>query len=69
MAAASRLTPVPRPAKPPAKPVDWVVYRFAGKAKFVGRVEAKDEAEALEKAFAEFKIPPAERFRITVRRD
>lgn len=50
------------------KPVEWVVYRFAGKAKYIGRVEAKDEKE-LDKAFAEFKIAPAERFRITVRRD
>jgi hypothetical protein len=47
----------------------WVVYRFAAKPKFVGTVEARDEKEALKKAFAEFNIPEHERFKITVRRD
>lgn len=51
------------------KTSDWVVYRFAAKPKYIGRVEAKDEKEALEKAFAEFDIPKHEWFKITVRRD
>jgi hypothetical protein len=44
----------------PEKPVAWVVYRFVAKLKFVGRIEAPTEAEALENSFAEFKIAPAE---------
>ena len=56
-------------AKASAKAVDWVVCKFAAKPKFVGRVEAKDETEALAKAFEAFDSPEAERFKITVRRD
>lgn len=46
----------------------WAVYRFAAKPKYVGRVEAKDEKEAL-KACKEYNIPQHERFKIIVRRD
>jgi hypothetical protein len=56
-------------ARASTKAVAWAVYRFAAKPKYIGRVEARDEKEALEKAFAEFKIPQHERFKFTVRRD
>jgi hypothetical protein len=63
---ASRIIPAPAPAgKLPA----WDVYKLAAKPKYVGRVQAKDEKEAVEKAIAEFGIPAHERFRIVARRD
>jgi hypothetical protein len=52
-----------------AKAVWWDVYKFAASPKFVGRVEAHDEAEALMKAFVDFGIPQHEQFRVTVRQD
>jgi len=48
--------------------VEWLVYRLRKKAQLIGRVQAKDQKEALERAYAEFQIPEHERFRISVQR-
>jgi hypothetical protein len=44
-----------RPETP--KPTSWNVYKIASKAIWLGEVEAPDEAAAMEKAAAEFKVP------------
>jgi hypothetical protein len=41
----------------PPKPISWNVYKIASKAVWLGEVEAPDEATAIEKAAAEFKVP------------
>jgi hypothetical protein len=41
----------------PAKPMTWSIYKIAAKAIRLGTVEAVDEATAIEKAAAEFKVP------------
>jgi hypothetical protein len=51
----------------PPKPATWNIYTFASKAVWLGIVEAPDEATALEKAAAEFKVP-AERLMAIRRR-
>jgi hypothetical protein len=40
-----------------AQPVSWNIYKFASKAVWLGTVEAPDEATAIEKAAAEFRVP------------
>jgi hypothetical protein len=41
----------------PPKRIRWNVYKVASKAVWLGEVEAPDEATAIEKAAAEFKVP------------
>jgi membrane-bound lytic murein transglycosylase B len=41
----------------PPKPASWNIYKIAAKAVRLGTVEAADEATAIEKAAAEFKVP------------
>jgi hypothetical protein len=41
----------------PPKPIIWNVYKIASKAVWLGAVEASDEATAMDKAAAEFKVP------------
>ena len=41
----------------PTKPIIWNVYKIAKKAVWLGTVEAPDDATAIEKAPAEFKVP------------
>ena len=41
----------------PPKPTTWTIYKIAAKAVRLGTVEAADEATAIEKAAAEFKVP------------
>jgi hypothetical protein len=43
--------------EPPPKLINWKVYKFASKALRLGTVEAADEAAAIEKGAAEFKVP------------
>jgi hypothetical protein len=44
--------------KPEAlKPIRWNIYKIASKGVWLGEVEAPDEAAAMEKAAAEFKVP------------
>jgi hypothetical protein len=46
-------------AKKPEPPttIVWKVYKIASKAAWLGEVKAPDEATAMEKAAAEFKVP------------
>jgi hypothetical protein len=41
----------------PPKPPVWNVYKIASKAVWLGAVGAPDEAAAMEKGAAEFKVP------------
>jgi hypothetical protein len=41
----------------PPKPISWNVYEIARKAVWLGEVGAPDEAVAMQKAAAEFKVP------------
>jgi hypothetical protein len=43
-----------KPEQP--KPVRWGIYKLAAKAVWLGNVEAPDEASAIEKGAAEFKV-------------
>ena len=43
--------------EPPKPTTSWTVYKIAAKQTWIGTVEAPDEAEAIEKAAAEFKVP------------
>ena len=45
--------------RPRSEPQVWQVYSIGAKAKLLGSVEAKDEAEARAKAIAELKVAPA----------
>jgi hypothetical protein len=40
----------------PPQPTTWSIYKIAAKQVWLGTVEAVDEAEAIEKAAAEFKV-------------
>lgn len=58
------------PHKEAAEPHRWSVYQFRGKKLvWMGAVEARDEAEAREKALKQLDIRPADQFRISVRRE
>jgi hypothetical protein len=39
------------------KPTTWNIYKSASKAVWLGALEAPDEAIAMEKTSAEFKVP------------
>ena len=41
----------------PPGPTTWTIYKIAAKAVRLGTVEAAEEATAIEKAAAEFKVP------------
>jgi hypothetical protein len=52
-------------AKKPDKPTrEWRISVIGAKSKYIGRVEARDEASAIDKAVEEFNIDPARRFRL-----
>jgi hypothetical protein len=40
----------------PPKPTTWTIYKIAAKQERLGTVEAPDEATAMEKVAAEFKV-------------
>jgi hypothetical protein len=48
-----------RPAKPsePPPPLTWTILYAASKARWLGTVDAADEAAAIEKAVVEFRAP------------
>jgi hypothetical protein len=41
----------------PPQPITWTIYKIAAKQTWAGTVEAVDEASAIEKAGAEFRLP------------
>jgi hypothetical protein len=41
----------------PPKPMSWTIYKIAANAVRLGTVEAPDEAAAIERGAAEFKVP------------
>jgi hypothetical protein len=41
----------------PPKPKTWTIYKIGAEAVRLGTVEAPDEAAAIEKGAAEFKVP------------
>jgi hypothetical protein len=43
----------------PPTPARWTIYKLAAKQTWLGEVEAPDEAAAIEKAAAEYKVPAA----------
>jgi hypothetical protein len=46
-----------RKPEQPSKPIIWEIYRAAAKARWIGEVEAADEAEAIAKAAEQFNQP------------
>jgi hypothetical protein len=53
---AKKSQPLTLAKKPePPKPTTWTIYKIAAKQVWIGTVEAAAEAEAIEKAAAEFK--------------
>jgi hypothetical protein len=52
----SKLPGVVKKPEPP-KPITWGIYKIAAKQTWMGEVEAPDEATAIERAAAEFKVP------------
>src|SRR5262249_22789650 len=43
--------------EPPPQLIAWSIYKIAAKQVWLGTVEAPDEATAIEKASAEFRVP------------
>jgi hypothetical protein len=41
----------------PPKPIVWSIHKIGSKAVWLGNIEAPDEAGAIEKGAAEFKVP------------
>lgn len=58
-----------KPRKQSAEPVQWSVFIMRAKLTWMGSVEARDKAEAIEKAMRDLKIRLADQFRIGVRRE
>ena len=58
------MTRAPKAARGEA---EWAVYMLRKRATLLGRVQAQDEKEALERGYEEFNIP-ADRFRVSVKR-
>lgn len=60
-------SPEPKVESPGGKPVRWSIYRFGKKMTWLGHVEAASESEAIDKGCELFKVPEADRFRITAK--
>jgi hypothetical protein len=43
--------------EPPPMPIRWGIYKIAAKAVWLGNVEGPDEATAIGRGTAEFKVP------------
>ena len=48
---------MPKKPEPSPQPITWTIYKIAAKQTWVGSVEAPDEATAVAKAAAEFRVP------------
>ena len=55
--------------KQSGEPVQWSVHIMRAKLTYLGSVEARDKAEAMDKAMRQLDIREADRFRISVRRE
>jgi hypothetical protein len=58
-----------KPRKQSDECTSWAVYLMRAKGTYLGHVEARDEAEAIDKAIKVFGIRPEEQSRIIVRRE
>ena len=58
-----------KPRKQSAQPAQWTVHIMRAKLTCLGSVEARDKAEAMDKAMRQLDIREADRFRISVRRE
>ena len=52
-----------------AEPAQWSVHMMRSKLTHLGSVEARDKAEAMDKAMRQLDIREADRFRVSVRRE
>jgi hypothetical protein len=58
------------PRKEAGEPAQWTVYKVRRyKLVWLGSLEALNEEQAREKAYKQLDIRPADRFRISVRRE
>jgi hypothetical protein len=58
-----------KPCTNSGKPASWSVFILRAKLTWMGSVEARDEAEAQEKALKQLDIRPADQFRISIKRE
>ena len=58
-----------KPRKESGEPRRWGVYMLRKRGMRLGTVEAKDIEEALKKAYDEYEIAEADRWRISVQRE
>jgi hypothetical protein len=58
-----------RPRKELPEPAQWTVYMMRSKLTYLGSVDARDEAEAMDKAIKQLEIRQADRWRISVQRE
>jgi hypothetical protein len=58
-----------KPRQQSGEPAQWSVFILRAKLTWMGSVEARDEAEARQKALKQLDIRPADQFRISVRRE
>ena len=54
------LASISKKPKPP-QPTTWTICKIAAKQVWLGTVEAPDEAAAIEKAAAEYRVPATKR--------
>ena len=66
---ATHAAPMKKPRKQSGEPAQWTVHIMRAKLTYLGSVEARDKAEALDKAMRQLDIREADRFRTTVRRE
>jgi hypothetical protein len=58
-----------KPRNPSSDPVQWSVFILRAKLTWMGSVEARDDAEAMDNAMRQLDIREADRFRDSVRRE
>jgi hypothetical protein len=58
-----------KPRKQSDEPEGWAVYLMRAKGTYLGHVEARDQAEAIDKAVKVFGVRESERWRLSVRRE
>jgi hypothetical protein len=60
---------VKKPRRTTAEPAQWSVHMMRSKLTYLGSVDARDEAEAMDKAIKQLEIRQADRWRISVQRE